>query len=111
MSISLFINVLHSAYCSIRLDFEFEQLSHTSCKHGGQELETLEDAKDECKGNKQCIGVFQDNRYDDEHYYICLKNATILNDIQIKGSLYKKFPIGKYTCQRFSHNLLILSVL
>ena len=91
-----FISKIYPLLYLIRLDFDFEKLSNTNCTHGDNVLQTLDLAKNECKDNKQCAGVFQENCADEKNYYMCLKNETILTDNQIEGCFYRKFPIGKY---------------
>ena len=81
---------------TIIADFDFEKLSNTNCTYEDEAFESLVTAKDKCRSNKQCAGVFQRNCSDDNHYYICLKNKTISSDFQIEGCLHYKFPIGKY---------------
>ena len=89
------INTIHCYLLIYILDYDFERLFNTQCSHGKNSFETLEHAKDNCKANGQCIGVFQKNCTDDKKYYECSKNATIISNIQIEGCIYKKFSIGK----------------
>ena len=80
----------------ILLDFDFEKLSHTNCTHDDNVLQNLEIAQKECKDDKQCTGVFQEKCTDENNYYLCLKNSTLLTDNRIQGCFHKKFPVGEY---------------
>ena len=79
----------------IMLAYDFEKLLNTHCSHEDKAFETLEMAKDECKINKECIGVIQKNCADDKDYHECLKTSTLATDISNEGCVYKKFSIGK----------------
>ena len=81
----------------IIVDYDFEQLYNTHCSHEDKAFETLEDAKNECKINKECTGVLKKNCADDKDYYECLKTSTMSTDPLYEGCIYKKFPIGKLT--------------
>ena len=68
----------------------------TDCSPPGDKVfDTLEIAKDECKINKECDGVFQKNCEHEKDYHECLKTSTLIEDISSEGCFYKKFPIGK----------------
>ena len=56
---------------------------------------TLENTKEKCKNNHNCIGVFQTNCTDAEDSYVCFKNATSPSQVQTEGCFYKKFAIGE----------------
>ena len=92
IQISMFVSLTYT----IIADFDFEKLSNTNCTYEDEAFESLVTAKDKCRSNKQCAGVFQRNCSDDNNYYICLKNRTISSDFQIEGCVHYKFPIGKY---------------
>ena len=91
IQIAMFVSLTYT----IIADFDFEKLSNTNCTYEDEAFESLVTAKDRCRSNKQCAGVFQRNCSDDNYYYICLKNKTISSDFQIEGCLHYKFPIGK----------------
>ena len=91
IQISMFVSLTYT----IIADFDFEKLSNTNCTYEDEAFESLVTAKDNCRSNKQCAGVFQRNCSDDNNYYICLKNRTISSDFQIEGCLHYKFPMGK----------------
>lgn len=83
------------AYIIFILAYEFERLLNTDCSHGEESFEKLDNAKDKCKINDHCVGVFQKNCNVEENYYECLKNGTRSNNAQIEGCFYKKFSISK----------------
>ena len=78
----------------IILDYEFETILNRHCSHGNKAFESLEYAKDECKVNEECIGIFQKNCADDKDYYECLKSSTMSSDAQHEGCFHKKFTVG-----------------
>ena len=89
--------------CSIISDYDFERLLNTHCSHGDKSFGTLDGAKDECKLNEECTGVFQKNCADDKDYYECLKTSTMSNDAQNEGCFHKKFSVGKNINNNFLH--------
>ena len=80
---------------SIMLAYDFEKLLNTQCSHEDKAFDTIKIAKEECKINKECIGVFQKNCADDKDYHECLKTSTLSTDLSNEGCVYKKFSIGK----------------
>ena len=87
----------------IILDYDFKRLLNTNCSHGDEAFENLENAKDECKINKECIGVFQKNCADDKDYHECLKTSTVSTDLSNEGCFHVKFLVGKLTNIRFMY--------
>ena len=75
-----------------------------NCSPGG-ESETLENTKEKCKNNKQCIGVYQKNCTDDKNAYQCLKNQTSPSHVQVEGCLYRKIGIGRLCFKVFSGSI------
>ena len=57
---------------SLILGHDFERILNTHCTHGETSFETLDHAKDECKLNEECTGIFQKNCTDNKNYYECL---------------------------------------
>ena len=86
---------------SLILGHDFERILNTHCTHGETSFETLDHAKDECKLNEECTGIFQKNCTDNKNYYECLKTSIMSNDAKNEGCFYKKFPVGKYTSKWF----------
>ena len=54
----------------------------------------IQNTKEKCKNNKQCIGVYQKTCNDDEDAYQCVKNQTSASHVQDEGCLYRKIGIG-----------------
>ena len=76
------------------LAYVFEKVDSINCAPGNVS-ETLENTKQKCKNNKQCVGVYQKNCTDDEDAYQCLKNKDSSSHVQDEGCSYRKFAIGK----------------
>ena len=79
----------------------FEKVLNINCSPG-DESETLENTKEICKNNKQCIGVYQKTCSNDTDAYQCLKNQTSPSHVQVEGCLYRKIGIGKLCFKLFS---------
>ena len=77
----------------IILAYVFEKVLNIDCSPG-YESETLQNTKEKCKNNKQCIGVYQKTCNDDEDAYQCVKNQTRWSHVQDEGCLYRKIGIG-----------------
>ena len=78
----------------IILAYVFEKVLNINCLPG-EESGTLENTKEKCKDNKQCIGCYQKTCNDDENAYQCLRNQTSASHVQDEGCLYRKIGIGK----------------
>ena len=86
-------------YIFIILAYDFERIHENNINNincsPGNEGEKLEQAKERCKNNYRCIGVFQTNCTDVGDAYVCLKNANSSSNTQTEGCFYKKFAIGQ----------------
>ena len=78
----------------IILAYVFEKVLNINCSPE-EESGTLQNIKEKCKNNKQCIGVYQKTCNDDEDAYQCVKNQTSSSHVQDEGCLYRKIGIGK----------------
>ena len=78
----------------IFLAYAFERVIEMKCSTG-DEGGTLENTKEKCKNNNDCIGVFQTKCTDAEDSYVCFKNATSPSQVQTEDCFYKKFAIGE----------------
>ena len=76
-------------------EYDFKKRPNADCNPRGEMINTLVDAKNICKNNKQCQGVIESNISDSEGYYVCPTNATTLFGNDIKTSLFEKIIIGK----------------
>ena len=76
--------------------YDFERVLNINCSPGEESFTSLENAKDECKINENCMGVLQKNCTEDQDYYECFKNETSSSQSQIESCFYKKFSIGMY---------------
>ena len=101
-------------YIFIILAYDFERIhenkiSIINCSPRN-EGEKLEQAKERCKNNNHCIGVFQTNCTDLGDSYVCLKNANSSSNTQTEGCFYKKFAIGQQFLKIVIHYKLYIII-
>ena len=77
----------------ILTEYDFEKSIYTDCVPRGDLFNKLEEAKKECKFDKQCQGVLNVSSSD---YYLCSSNSTKSSQHDSNGSLLKKIIIGKW---------------
>ena len=77
----------------IILAYIFERVYNINCSPG-DDSDTIENTKEKCKNNMQCIGVYQKTCNDYEDAYECLKTQTSSSHVQVEGCLYRKITIG-----------------
>ena len=75
-------------------EYNFKERMKVDCNPKGNKANTLEDAKKECKNDKQCQGVLQDASNDPPSYYLCPEDTTPTFGDDIKSSLLEKQIIG-----------------
>ena len=76
-------------------EYAFKNRSNTDCDPRGDEYNSLNVAKKECKYNKRCQGVIIGNFNDAKRYNLCPTNATTIFGIEIDAILSEKIIIGK----------------
>ena len=94
ISLILKTNTVDRINILIILAYVFEKVDSINCAPGN-ESKPLENTKQNCKNNKQCLGVYQKKCTDNEDAYQCLKNKASSSHVQDEGCLYRKFAIGK----------------
>ena len=75
--------------------YDFKTLGNTDCSPRGEWVETLTEAENVCKNDKNCNGILDIDCNGNNNYYICPKNATTLSDKSIESCVYEKYIIGK----------------
>ena len=68
--------------------------TYEDCITFGEEFETLNEAQNECKRNKQCKGVL-DSECNGKSSYLCPQNSTISSNNGIDSCIQEKYAIGE----------------
>ena len=76
-------------------EYDFKNRSNTDCDPRGDEYNSLNVAKKECKYNKRCQGVIIGKFNDAKRYNLCPTNATTSIGNHIKTIFSEKNIIGK----------------
>ena len=76
-------------------EYDFKERINADCNPKGNQSNTFEDAKKECKNSKQCQGVLQDPSNDPPSYYLCPEDTTPTFGNDIKSTLFEKKLIGR----------------
>ena len=76
-------------------EYDFKERINADCNPKGNQSNTFEDAKNECKNSKQCQGVLQDPSNDPPSYYLCPEDTTPTFGNDVKSTLFEKKLIGR----------------
>ena len=76
-------------------EYDFKERINADCNPKGNQSNTFEDAKKECKNSKQCQGVLNDTSTNPPSYYLCPEDTTPTFGNDVKSTLFEKKLIGR----------------
>ena len=79
------------------LAYDFIRINNTEyedCIMQGDQFETLDDARNECKKSKQCKGIL-DIECNGLSSFVCPQNSSTSSNIDFKSCIFEKYAIGE----------------